>query len=112
TIAEALATAAMAGVDVSLMVSARPSGNRLPDWAGRTFLADVVAAGVRAFLYKRGYLHAKTLAIDSETCTIGSANLDVRSFSIDYEVNAVLYDAELTRALEADFDRDLRDCSV
>jgi cardiolipin synthase len=50
TIAEALTTAALSGVDVNLMLSARPSGNRLPDWAGNTYIADIVAAGVRVFL--------------------------------------------------------------
>lgn len=110
TMAEALTTAALSGVDVKLMLSARPSGNKLPDWAGNTYVADVAAAGVRVFLYEKGYLHAKTLSIDSEICSIGSTNIDIRSFSIDYELNAVLYDGRLARELEADFDRDLAGC--
>jgi hypothetical protein len=100
TIAEALRTAALAGIDVQLMLSARPSGNRLPDWAGNTYVADIVKAGVRVFLYKKGYLHAKTISIDSESCSIGSANIDIRSFSINYELNAVLYSERLARTLE------------
>ncbi|HEY0877103.1 MAG TPA: cardiolipin synthase, partial [Zeimonas sp.] len=111
TIAEALRAAALSGVDVRVMVSARPSGNRLPDWAGNTFIADVVASGVRVFLYQKGYLHAKTISIDSEVCSIGSANLDLRSFSINYELNAVLYDTRLARQLEQEFERDLRECT-
>ena len=91
TIAEALRAAALSGVDVKVMLSARPSGNRLPDWAGNTYIADIVDAGVRVFLYEKGYLHAKTISIDSEICSIGSANIDIRSFSINYELNAVLY---------------------
>ncbi|MPR11843.1 hypothetical protein FS317_34615 [Microvirga sp. M8] len=55
-------------------------------------------------------MHAKTLSIDSEDCSIGSANLDIRSFSINYELNAVIYDARLTQELEAAFERDLDDC--
>lgn len=111
TIAEALRGAALSGVDVRVMVSAQPSGNRLPDWAGNTFIADIVASGVRVFLYWKGYLHAKTISIDSEVCSIGSANLDVRSFSINYELNAVLYDEALARELENDFERDLLECT-
>jgi cardiolipin synthase len=111
TIAEALRGAALSGVDVRVMVSARPSGNRLPDWAGNTYIADVVTAGVRVFLYEKGYLHAKTISIDSEICSIGSANIDIRSFSINYEINAVLYSKQLARELEQDFARDLVHCT-
>ena len=110
-IAEALTTAALAGVDVKLMVSARASGNRVPAWASNTYIADIVGAGVRVFLYEKGYLHAKTISIDSEICSIGSANIDIRSLSINYELNAVLYDEALARELEGDFERDLADCS-
>jgi cardiolipin synthase len=111
TIAEALMSAALSGVDVKIMLSARPSGNRLPDWAGNTYIADIVAAGVRVFLYQKGYLHAKTISIDSEICSIGSANIDIRSFSINYEINAVLYSRRLAKELEDDFERDLVHCT-
>ena len=111
TIADALRLAALADVEVKLMLSARPSGNRLPQWAGNTYVADIVASGVRVFLYTRGYLHAKTLSVDGRVCTIGSANIDIRSFSINYELNAVLYSERLARQLEADFRRDLAFCT-
>ena len=111
TLAETLRTAALAGVDVRVMISARPSGNRLPDWAGNTYMADIVMSGVRVFRYENGYLHAKTISVDSRVCSIGSANIDIRSFSINYELNAVLYSERLAKELEADFVRDLAGCS-
>ncbi len=111
TIAEALMSAALSGIDVKLMLSARPSGNKLPAWAGNTFMADIVASGARVFLYQKGYLHAKTISIDSEICSIGSANIDIRSFSINYELNAVLYSKQLAKELEEDFERDLAHCT-
>ena len=111
SIAEALRSAAMSGVDVQVMISARASGNRWPDWAGNTYFGDVIDAGVRIFLYEKGYLHAKTISIDSKICSIGSANIDIRSFSINYELNSVLYDERLARQLEDDFARDLENCS-
>lgn len=111
SIAEALKAAALAGVDIRVMVSARASGNPLPAWAGNTFMLDVVRAGVRVFLYEKGYLHAKTISIDSEACSIGSANIDIRSFSINYELNAVLYSRSLAQELEAAFERDLSHCT-
>ena len=110
-IAAALTAAALSGVDVKLMVSARPSGNRLPDWAGNTYLEEIVEAGVRVFLYEKGYLHAKIISIDSEICSIGSANIDIRSFSINYELNAVFYSERIAKELESDFERDLEHCS-
>jgi cardiolipin synthase A/B len=111
SIAEALRAAALSGVEVKVMVSARPSGNRLPDWAGNTYIEEIVNAGVRVFLYEKGYLHAKTVSIDSEICSIGSANIDIRSFSINYELAAVFYSEQIAKQLEADFERDLADCT-
>ncbi len=111
TLAEALSEAALSGVDVRIMVSARPSGNRLPDWAGNTFIENIVKAGVRVFLYEKGYMHAKTISIDSEICSIGSANIDIRSFSINYELNAVFYSERIAKELEDDFEHDLQYCS-
>jgi cardiolipin synthase len=110
SMAEALRTAALAGVDVRVMLSARASGNKLPAWAGNTFMAEVIDAGVRVFLYDKGYLHAKTISIDSRICSIGSANIDIRSFSINYELNAVLYSEPLATELERAFNDDLAHC--
>jgi cardiolipin synthase A/B len=111
SIAEALKSAALAGIDVKVMLSARPSGDPIPAWAGNTFILEAVEAGVRFFLYEKGYLHAKTISIDSEICSIGSANIDIRSFSINYEINAVLYSERLAKELEQDFERDLAYCT-
>jgi len=110
TLAEALAAASMAGVDVRIMITERPSGNPLPGWAANTFMAEVAAAGAKVFLYRKGYLHAKTISIDGEICSIGSANIDIRSFSINYELNAVLYSSRLAQELEAQFEADLQEC--
>jgi cardiolipin synthase A/B len=93
------------------MLTARASGDRVPGYAGNTFILDVISAGVRVFMYEKGYLHAKTISIDSEICSIGSANVDIRSFSINYEINAVLYSRQLARELEGAFERDLADCT-
>ena len=111
SIAEALRAAALSGVEVKVMLTARASGDPVPGWAGNTFILDVIDAGVEVFLYEKGYLHAKTISIDSEVCSIGSTNIDIRSFSINYEINAVLYDAGLAQELEAAFQRDLAYCT-
>ncbi len=110
TLAEALTLAALAGVEVELMISADGSGSPFPDWAANTYFMEMVAAGARVHLYEGGYLHAKTISVDGEVCSIGSANIDIRSFNINYELNAVLYDEALTRQLEDQFERDLANC--
>lgn len=110
SMAEALASAALSGVEVHVMLSARPSGTRVPAWAANTYIAEIVKSGVRVHLYEKGYLHAKTISIDSKICSIGSANIDIRSFSINYELNVVLYDANLVKELEQAFQRDLANC--
>jgi cardiolipin synthase len=69
----------------------------------------MAAAGVRIYLYNNGYYHAKSINMDSEVFTVGSGNMDIRSYNLNYEVNAVVYNEKLARELEADFMRDIED---
>jgi cardiolipin synthase len=111
TIAEALKAAALAGVDVEIMLGDVGAGLGLPYWAGNTYIAEVADAGAKFWMYRRDrYFHPKTISIDSEICSIGSANMDIRSFSINYELNAIIYDGGVTRQLEEAFRRDREDC--
>jgi cardiolipin synthase len=113
TIAEALKASALAGVDVQVMLGDKGAGQYLPYWAGNTYIAEVAAAGAQFFIYRRDrYFHPKTISIDSEICSIGSANMDIRSFSINYELNAVIYDRATTLEVENAFNRDRADCEV
>jgi len=110
SVAEALKTAALSGLEVKVMIA--PGGAEYsPAYrASLTYAADMARAGVQVFLYQGAYFHAKTVCVDSDTCSIGSANMDIRSFSINYETNLVVYDEVLTRELEADFEADLKRC--
>jgi cardiolipin synthase A/B len=110
SVAEAMTTAALAGVDVRVMIA--PGGGEMsPAYrAGMTYAADMARAGVQVLLYKGAYFHSKTICVDSRICSIGSANIDIRSFSINYETNLVVYDEAVTRELEADFLADLEHC--
>jgi cardiolipin synthase len=110
SVAEVVKTAALAGLDVRIMIA--PAGAEYsPAYrAGLTYAADMARAGVRVLLYQGAYFHAKTMCVDSLFCSIGSANMDIRSFSINYETNLVIYDPEITRQLEADFEADLAQC--
>ena len=84
---------------------------RVPYWAANTYFQEMAEAGVRIFLYQKGYFHPKTLNIDATVCSIGTANMDIRSFSINYEVNAVIYDQMTAEELEKDFLTDLCYCT-
>ena len=75
-----------------------------------TYARDLAHAGVRVLLYQGAYFHCKTIAVDSVVCSIGSANMDIRSFTINYETNLVIYDRETTRRLESAFLADIRQC--
>jgi cardiolipin synthase len=111
-IGEALKKAALGGVDVRVMI--QPRGRNLlaslPYRAGFTYCEDMARAGVRIFLYQTGYFHPKTISIDGEVCSIGTANMDIRSFSLNYEMNAVIYEPGIAQELEADFLNDQKDC--
>ena len=110
SISEALRAAALAGVDVRLMFTPRGGTYQIPYRAARTYFAEVAEAGARVYLYRDGYFHPKTLNVDNAVVAIGTANLDIRSFSINYETMAVLYDAEKARAIEAQFLEDMAHC--
>lgn len=110
SVGEALKAAALAGVDVRIMCARRDTANPLPNWAANTYFDEMARAGVKIYLMQSAYLHAKTISIDSAICSIGSANMDLRSFQINYEINAVLYNREIAKELEAQFCKDLDDC--
>lgn len=112
SISEALKAAALSGVDVRVMISERGTNQRMPYWAANTYMEEISASGATLLLYQPGYLHAKTVITDGTVCSVGSANIDIRSFSINYELNAVMYDADLSAQLERAFLRDSKDCRV
>lgn len=90
----ALKMAATAGIDVRVMVPLR-SDQRFTEWASRSYLREVVQAGVKVSLYKGGFLHSKIMVSDDAVCTCGSTNVDFRSFENNFEANAFFYDEAL-----------------
>ncbi len=110
SIADALRAAALAGVDVKIICQPRGFTYDLAYRAAYTYYAEMARAGCRIFLYQAGYFHPKTISIDSTICAVGTANMDIRSFSINYETIAVMYDEATALELEADFHNDLQRC--
>ncbi|MBI1878511.1 MAG: cardiolipin synthase [Chloroflexi bacterium] len=110
SLAEALSGAARAGIDVKVMLAPAGPDGGFAYWAGFTYAENMAKAGVQIFYYQDDYFHCKTINIDSVLCSIGSANMDIRSFAINYEVNLVIYDAKIASQLKRDFLDDLKHC--
>ncbi|EIJ33845.1 cardiolipin synthase [Thiothrix nivea] len=98
----ALQTAALRGVDVRLLLPGR-SDHPLVLYAGRSFIDDLLAAGARVFEMDRAMPHAKAVMIDGNFATLGSANMDQRSFRLNFEGNVFFYGTEIAGRLEQDF---------
>ena len=110
SIMEALKAVALSGVDVKLMFTPSGTTYSMPYYAANTYFKEVAEAGAKIYLYQAGYFHPKTLNIDGKICTIGTANMDIRSFSLNYEGNAVIYDKAHSQELEQAFLNDLEVC--
>jgi cardiolipin synthase len=107
-IVDALAAAAQRGVDVRLVLPG-VSDHSMIRYAGQGFYDQLLKAGVKIFELQIAVLHAKTAVIDGAWSTIGSANIDRRSFLHNYELNVVVMDPAFGRDMESAFNEDLRD---
>jgi cardiolipin synthase A/B len=102
----ALQVAAMRGVDVKLILPSR-SNHRVTFHAGRSYYEQLLEVGVHIHEYTPGMIHAKTMVVDGRIVLVGSANMDMRSFRLNFEVHALLHDEPTARALETCFTADL-----
>ena len=109
-ILDAICVAAMSGVDVRVMIPCKPD-HPFIYWATFSYLEDLLGASVKCYTYDNGFLHAKTIMADGKISSVGSANMDIRSFKLNFEVNAVIYNENVTQALEDGFIQDLRHCT-
>ena len=105
----ALVMAARSGVDVRLMIPCMPD-HPFVYWATYSWAGRLLAAGAKVYTYMNGFLHAKTVEIDGLCACIGTANMDIRSFELNFEVNATIYDEETSTRLKKCFEADLPDC--
>ncbi|HZJ20225.1 MAG TPA: cardiolipin synthase, partial [Pricia sp.] len=101
-IMQALQTAALSGVDVRLMVSEN-ADNKIVSWSVRSYFEVLLKSGIKIYLFPDGFLHSKIMVSDDLISTIGTANLDDRSFEQNYEVNAIAYDKHFAKLLKQDF---------
>jgi cardiolipin synthase len=107
-ILKALQIAALSGIDVRLLISDK-SDSKLVNWTVRSYFDSFLKSGIRIFLYPYGFLHSKIVVCDDSIATVGTANIDVRSFEHNYEINAVVYDSSTATLLRKSF---MADCNA
>lgn len=103
---DALRIACLSGVDVRIMIPNKPD-HIFVYWATYSNVGHLLKAGAKIYIYDNGFLHAKQIVIDDEVATVGTANIDVRSFKLNFEVNAFIYDHDKSHELAELFEQDL-----
>ncbi|WP_100399645.1 cardiolipin synthase [Bacillus sp. FJAT-44742] len=105
-ILSALKIAALSGIDVRLLMPAKPD-KRIVFYASRSYFPELMDAGVKIYEYDRGFMHSKIMIVDHEIASLGTANMDMRSFHLNFEVNAFLYRTKSVTTLVGDYIYDL-----
>ncbi|PTF38015.1 cardiolipin synthase [Staphylococcus chromogenes] len=104
----ALRIAAKSGVEVNLIVPNKPD-QPFVHWATLTIVAQLMYDGVNVYTYEKGFIHSKMMVIDGEVASVGSANMDQRSFQLNFEVNALIYNKNIAEQLIKAFEQDVKD---
>lgn len=105
----ALKMAALSGVDVRLMIPCKPD-HPFVYWATCSYAGELLDYGAKVYVYENGFLHSKGVMVDGRVSCYGTANMDIRSFELNFEVNATIYDEDTTKELEQAFMDDLPHC--
>lgn len=99
---EALKISALSGVDVRIIVPGAPD-HFFMEWILSANIGLLIEYGIKIYRYGNGFIHSKTIVADGEVCSIGTANLDIRSFKLNFEVNAFIYDETISKEQEKIF---------
>jgi len=108
SIMEALRIASLGGIEVSVLFPEQ--SDHIPvHLASRTYLNELIKCGIKVYLYdKNSFIHSKVITVDGLIGTVGTANMDIRSYEQNYEINAVIYSSDVVKRLENDFLEDLK----
>lgn len=110
SVMDAIRIAAMSGVDVRVMIPCKPD-HPFVYWATYSYIGELLEAGAKCYTYDNGFLHAKGMVVDGVVSCYGTANMDIRSFRLNFEVNAVIYSVKTAERMEAIFLEDLKSCT-
>lgn len=103
---DAVRIACLSGVDVRIMIPNKPD-HLFVYWATYSNVGLLLKAGAKVYIYENGFLHTKQIVVDDEVSTVGTANIDVRSFKLNFEINAFIYDREKSHELAELFEQDM-----
>ena len=106
SIVDALSIAAVSGVDVRIMIPDRPD-HPFVHTATKAYCMDMLEYGIKAYTYNGGFLHAKAIVSDNAIASVGTCNFDIRSFRLNFEVNAFIYNSNAAIELRRQFERDM-----
>lgn len=98
--------AASSGVDVRIMIPCKPD-HPFVYWATYSYIGEMLQAGASCYTYDNGFIHTKGICVDGKVCSYGTANFDIRSFQLNFEVNAVIYDEKVTKQFDEIFMKDI-----
>ncbi len=105
---DALKVAALSGVEIKILFPGR-FDHYIVYQASQTYLKEIIKYGAKVYFYdKDSFVHSKVITIDGEISNVGTANMDIRSYMLNYEVNTVIYDKEIAVQLNHDFEEDLK----
>lgn len=108
SIMDALKIAALGGIDVKILFPGKYDHITVY-YASKTYLAELIKCGAEVYFYRDdGFVHAKVMTVDGKIATVGTANMDIRSYELNYEVNCVIYNDEVAHQLEEMFFEDLK----
>lgn len=107
----ALKIAAFSGIDVRIMVPNK-ADHFFMKYALSSSIGTLISSGVKFYRYKKGFIHSKTIVSDNIVSSIGTANLDIRSFKLNFEINALIYDSSVAESNTAIFLKDMNDCHL
>ena len=110
SILDALKQAALSGVDVRILMPEK-SDSAVVGAASKFYYEELLRVGVRIFLYKKGFVHAKTVVADGDLSVVGTANMDIRSFDLNFEIMSVIYGVAFAKQLEGAFLNDMKECT-
>ncbi|WP_095150343.1 MULTISPECIES: cardiolipin synthase [Bacillaceae] len=106
TLLDALQVAAQTGIEVKIMIPNKPD-HMFVYWATTSHIGEMLKVGAKIYIYENGFIHNKVLVVDERVSSVGTANIDQRSFKLNFEVNAFIYDSSIARQLIRDFAEDV-----